>query len=472
MSKTNKIFFNTITLLLLNTVFFIGNIYPRHILETSALKIDFYITVFNFLYHLVFFSFLVFYISKDKTLFSNDQFIFNIKLNTNYIKKVVALLVLQFVTDFARIQISSVIDGKMYLFNNIITVIYWLFVWGILVYKNNIKFKDCKSYIYIVLFIAFVAGIFAVLDINKLEQYNILHQKYNAFNVYATQKLANYDFIHSVENFLLDTLMGVAAILYFTFAKSEEYEKEKGKSVGNKPSKLRVFVKNSLRIEFLFLLFFFMCWIDVIFVPQNSIRNLDIVSLRASHFVFDNTFNSSCFEFSISRMDRDGNENICYKTVKKEISNNNKKAEKTIKVSEINTDKYEILDNYEWDGEGFVDKSEFKEYLLNDNIAYVFRNCAICYVESDVPKIVEFDEIADSDENKVITEICKQMIAEGNFAAFVFSCDYLNKYDKAFIEPYINRYSKADFTPLEMEYLKVLNYRPEYIQNVAEANIT
>lgn len=480
MSKTNKKFLNTITLLLLNGVFWVGNIYPRHIIEITSLGFDFYSIFFNLLYHLIFFSFLVFFVSRNKTLFSEQAFVsFKTNFYSRYIVQLSALCMLQFLTDFIQIQFSPVTRGGMYLFNNIISVIYWLIVWKILAYKNETILKNKKHVFCMILFFAVIAGVFIVLDMDKLVQYNILYEKYSYFSTYATKKLINLDFIHTVENFVIDTLMGASLVFYFAFS----YEKQKQKKTTHNSQKIitndcikkkrnktvGLFI-TILRTGVLIALFFFMCWTDAIFFPEFSISDFNMQMSQSKRFAFDNTFDACITDITIFRKDRLGNDSVCYQTSKAEIYNN-KQAKNTIKVSEIQTDKYDVLDNYIWNGKSLERTSNFKEYLLGSNVVYVFRNCAICYVDNDVPKIIEFDEIADSDENGVLIEICRQMISEGNFVAFEYSCDYLNKYDKKFLEPYINRYSKADFTSAEMEYMMILNYRPEYIQSVAKRKI-
>jgi hypothetical protein len=72
------------------------------------------------------------------------------------------------------------------------------------------------------------------------------------------------------------------------------------------------------------------------------------------------------------------------------------------------------------------------------------------------------------ESHAVITELCRELISNGNLFAFEFGCEYLLKYDSNFIEPYIEKYAKGEFSVNEFEWFENSFYNEEYIVNIAK----
>jgi len=61
------------------------------------------------------------------------------------------------------------------------------------------------------------------------------------------------------------------------------------------------------------------------------------------------------------------------------------------------------------------------------------------------------------------------LIEEGNIVAFEYAAEYLSKHDPIFIRSYIDRYSSGIFNELELNMIEGVEYRPDYISEVAIA---
>ena len=71
--KKQIVFFNTISIILLNIIFWVCNYYPRHLFEFGSVN-TVIATILNFIYFIGYFFVLYIFFVKNKTFFSENIF--------------------------------------------------------------------------------------------------------------------------------------------------------------------------------------------------------------------------------------------------------------------------------------------------------------------------------------------------------------------------------------------------------------
>ena len=66
--------YNILTLLFFNLLFWVCNLYPKHIIEFGYAGLSVRATVLNLLYHILYFGFFAIFVFKGRTLLSEHYF--------------------------------------------------------------------------------------------------------------------------------------------------------------------------------------------------------------------------------------------------------------------------------------------------------------------------------------------------------------------------------------------------------------
>ena len=129
---------NVLTLLLLNIVFFVCNIYPKHIIEiNNPVSI-----AFNLIYYILFALFLIISINKNKNIFS--EYIF-FSLEKNRWKPILIRILLicgiKISFDIIILFLPLVLNENTVYLSDIFTVLLWIAFYGICASKEENVFR-------------------------------------------------------------------------------------------------------------------------------------------------------------------------------------------------------------------------------------------------------------------------------------------------------------------------------------------
>ena len=103
--------------------------------------------------------------------------------------------------------------------------------------------------------------------------------------------------------------------------------------------------------------------------------------------------------------------------------------------------------------------------ILDCNVQRL-ENLGLFFFDGDKRYAMKVESIKWQKENKVLTAILENLIADGQWDYFEYGCDYMQKYDADFIKPYIERYANGDFT--ENEINENLEINKEYMISFAK----
>lgn len=445
--KKQIVFFNTISIILLNIIFWVCNYYPRHLFEFGSVN-TVIATILNFIYFIGYFFVLYIFFVKNKTFFSENIFnTFQPFKEQIDIKKMVILLVSQIVLELLRINISAFVKEFYCILIDTFTVISWIIVYFILTIKcdNFIKSKKIILLVTVVIFFAFSASI--IFDIKMILGYQAVMQKYELSSEYVIQTAKNLDFEHSIRNLVLDSFLGFIFILFHSLkkAKVDEHIKRNDLKKFNLFSISNFICVNGIKIMVLLLATLPIMALKIFICRDSVIKTVGLPSTEIIEECI--TAQSNCIE--ISRMAGYRNEKNVYNKVTTKIYSGD------TKLAEIYSIEREIL----------------KTRYINDTEVNTAYNAIVLVKENDVVKATEFDNIYKCDENEILTEVLRQLISEGNVIAFEYGMDYLIKYDKTFIEPYISRYASMDFSSQEQGFFDKTGYKKEYIVNIAKQSV-
>lgn len=135
MTKSQKIALNTITLIVGNILFWICNIYPRHILEISSVYS--LIAIFlNLIYFVIFDYFLIIVFSQNKAFFSKEIFDITLPVIKRFkIWKLVTLLFMQIIVDGLILLLNKTAAEWAYIGIDVLIVLHWFAIYAFLANK-------------------------------------------------------------------------------------------------------------------------------------------------------------------------------------------------------------------------------------------------------------------------------------------------------------------------------------------------
>lgn len=436
----NKIInvFPLILVFIFNIALFISTPYNKNILNIFPLS-D---IIWSFIYFIVVFLLFNYYIRCSFVNF------------TNY-KKLILIFC-------ALLSIRIIFDFTYYFFKNATTQnIYALFIDFIFdlifiyiifkantnknIFKNiflNIKNKNIKVIISCCLvMISFIISFFILMF-----KYNILNFyaiKYTADSPLYTYNSMNFIFEAQITRLIFgciseSIILYICNIIYFPIQKKNNHLVKKS---------VVVITKIIISILAIFIILFIKTYI-------NRTGMISFVSFqKSSGYVGDinKTYNNSS-DLQIYRFKNDNESFLCYEKNTIDITKQNS----VLLSFDINTFcNYEVLNNlwkYKIDiakDYGISQANCGSSITIDDTEVIFYSNQYIVFVENTTPKVLSFDELCNTNENKTLTKFLKIMINNGYWEFFEYGCDYLLKYDPDFINQYINRYSLGNFTENE-----------------------
>lgn len=436
------IFVNIVIILFLNTSFFISNTFPKHIIEFNTYDIfnSILLTVFNFAYYAFYYFCLIVCFTKNSYFFSQKT-IFDITqpfVKRYHIKRILILIIIQIGFDMLRFSLCTYLSLYSFIINDIIVVLSWIVTYIVLV-KGTAKnlFYDKKKVVIAVLIIIAILALFVCFELKDIINLNNDLNKYEPFSTIVLQQSRNVDFLHGLRNMMFDIFIGV--FLYVLHIKNPD-------DISYSSKKFSLFDLFS-HIFVIFLITHLLLAIRIICCRQNVIAGFNVNGVFGGNTVNDE-FGYNTSTFTISRMRETG-----------------KRAEYTftrynVYFNDKNIKSFNVVET--------PSKSTYKSYDILGCKVETFSGKEICYVENNKPVVFLLDDIDDSKEDKIQTEIFKELILDGNMYAFEKSCDYLIRYDRDFITNHIKRISNGDFYKNELQFISENHYKKNYLVDFAK----
>lgn len=133
-------------------------------------------------------------------------------------------------------------------------------------------------------------------------------------------------------------------------------------------------------------------------------------------------------------------------------------------------DRYFLEGALGWDEapEGEISMLGYQNIDLGSAQAAVFASQWIFWTDqSGQIRSLKLEDLPQAPEDPVLTKLCRERIGHGDLRFFDYGLEYMLRCDSGFISPYIERYAQGRFTQPELSY--ILDYKPEYIQSLAQS---
>lgn len=437
-----------IYMLFLNFLFWLGNYYPRHIIESFSLG-TVTLIIANLLFS-VLYGYVLIIAFSDSNSFKDGFFTSHYKLCfKDILKKLIAFVVLQFVVDFVLFYIKSSNVKALYIVGTLLILIQWLISYILLtenrksIFKNRILF--CVS-VFLVLAVTVVSLIHDFTSMTELS--SISSKYYSDSSMFIAGKRA-IDFEYLFKLFLFDSAVGIIFIIFHFLNNKKVSSKNTDELV--RMSIFREFV----RICFVLSLFFILFVFKTVIAPLGTLLGYHSTNSNSS---------------GIDHLDTSGRSITVYKIgVDREETVWFYKIDHTLKLDNDTFFELTMYDRYDYiiKDDKVISGNIYNEVHYKDN-TYLFKSQAIVYEEDGIYKAVALDELKSYERNDTVIEVCKKMFAEGSIYAFEYVCDYLYEYDRDFILPYIERYGRGEFTPIETEWMDLCSYKKEFVIDTAK----
>lgn len=429
MSKLQTAFYNIIALISFNFLYWNWSPYQKHIIDFSGSDFSLSSIAVNAVYFFLFFFFLSVFASRGKALFSSGIFEYGVPVWKKLcLDRIAVLFAVQIVVDLIYFKCSTITGVYIGFFNNALSLLNWLLIYKILTFKRIESSLNKTSKTLVFSSIVLVLVVFFFINYSTAAELCLLLQKYNLSDLAAAEKISsiqNLSFINTLTGLIFDTLIGSIVIIMFVINCGTEDNKNK------KFLSVRGILSILIYVYILFVGSKVLTLLKIYVYPDGFMKGFNVLRSESSSDHYDDRFDFDSTKFEISRYvcsDQGYIKKPQYISEKVKLYNSNSKTKTKIKTAEIQMKDYNFSEND--DGE------YFKEYSINGTTVYLYRNCAICFVENGTPKTIEFEELKNTENNQTVTEFLKTLIEEGNIMAFEYGSEYLMKYDKNFTAHY------------------------------------
>lgn len=438
---------NVISLVLFNTMFFVCNIFPKHIIEINS-PLSVFPILFNLLFYLFFSVFLTISITTNKNFFSKYVFLSLGNFNKSFlIKRIVGVFLTQIISDIILILSTPILSEYAILMHDFLTIATWIIIYNICATKENNMFYKKKAYIIIILSVILVAVSY-LINFKIIEAYSFTVDKYYVYSTQAKIRIGNLDFLFQLKNFMLDTFIGILLVISHNLLNKTNKDKED-----------RIVVKQIIRSFFLILIALLLMRIKYLLVPTNCLNDINIKGDKTESYTQTNRFIANTEVISVSRIGYNHTKNPVYSKTKNQLYYNGNI------ISEFYTDDNTSSFSYEIQGNKMTMHDAFQR-IDNETETYLYKNYAICFLQDNKPIVVQADsrQIKYYESLKIVFE---KLIKDYNWEFFECASKYLLKYDPEFIKPYIERYLSDEFTEEELVSMDEMCINKNYIQKVS-----
>jgi len=445
MRKSGIIFYNIITVLLWEVFFFITNVYPRHILEfgsgLAAVK-----TIFNLMFNILYFSFLIIIFDRGKCVFSKYVFDFYESFARRFrIKKLFIMLGIQIVFDLADILFEKLFPYEIYPIRMVMIYLNWTALFCIAAYtKKAISVGVLQYFLAAISAVIFLVGLWLVVEAST--ECMFYSNLYIADSEPLNSVIKSCDFKFQLIAIILNVAVGAT---FISFAPAVDEIEDT--SIPN--TRLFKFSKCVFRMMVLFICAFCLISIKCLVCPCGVIANTEKSTTKITTILKEPYAQS--YSTKIYRADGYTEKTLCYSEEKKIIMYGDLKTGEIKASQEGSTIK------------GHITVSNSNGHIIEPLVYEIYQNQALVYVAEDKARFIKFDDIYDAQEDSILTEICKQQLEDGNTTLFIYAVDYLLDTAPDFIRSYIERYSRQEFTEAEQQNISDLHYRREFFKELA-----
>ena len=434
---------NVLTLLLLNIVFFVCNIYPKHIIEiNNPVSI-----AFNLIYYILFALFLIISINKNKNIFS--EYIF-FSLEKNRWKPILIRISLicgiKISFDIIILFLPLVLNENTVYLSDIFTVLLWIAFYSICASKEENVFRKRKRLVPIAIIITTVI-ITTYINYCFVKEYSLYLNKYDINFVTGSQAINNLDFLFTVKNFLLDTIIGLT-LLISHFKLNKILNEKSGKAY-------------QILHTFLLLVFaFVIISVKILIFPSSYIKNIYIKSSESHNYTITDAFSTNTKITVIERTGDDFSQNPTF------LNTSNKLFYGDTLIFKYNSTDDLSAHTYNKNGNQIIVEDRF-EKIDGKAEFYLYKNEVVCYLQNGLP-IAFHSNSVQKDHSEQLTDIYKTLIENHYWNFFEQGAEYLLGYDANFIKPYLERYSANEFEEEEIRTLDKMFIKSQYIQRIAK----
>jgi len=425
MSKKQETTLNVYTLIILNLLFWICGNTPRKIINFDDISsVASYIV--HFLYFALFAFFIVIAFAKDKTVFSEKTFDKNLPIAKRWeFGKWISLLLLQIGLDCAVGLLSSMNVQWKYIGIDMFIPLYWVILYFICVGKRHFKKDNAKIFIFELLFIlCFTIGSLLITG-SVIDEYVGLIPKYEIDSPVLSAVKSNAEFLHGIKTALVDTVIGISLLVMNRVFATDENKTER--------CNFTVFSTRMLVIGAVL----FICIFPKAIYPDGLLSSFRMhTSDHTSYQHFDEC-NETSDSLFIYRLSSEQEKIFAYQKDKITLSIDGKTSLDFTMPYVGQLYPYHVKDNT-------LDENFFLYPILSDEMeVYIYNSQIICFYENEMPRMIKVDDIKHCDENKILTQVCKKLLSEGNIYIFEYAAEYLERCEPNFIADYIKRYANG-----------------------------
>lgn len=436
--------------LLLDLLYFLWQPYPKSIIKTVGSPWAYSDIITGIIYFLIFAS--VITVAVRSLVRPRELSAF---LPRGNIKYIVMMVTVQLCLDLAKLVCTRLLGEYSAIIYDVFTVIeWWLFA---ILFSPMIEHeKRCKSWAYAAAgVVAIVLLLCVLLDLRDVFQKRELIEKYSNVSKILENKLVNCQFRFEIRNMVLDFCGGATFLLYFMKMSSEaSHRKQKQHGEGGRLVFRMIVLLDAIAV--------------VYFVKALILPNSAIFPGYFEHSGYNTLYQEPRAKYDIT----DADVFSIYRA-------NGKGEQVPVYCVSKNTVWYNGNDLFDFKTEGRYlgseggntkDKIEYNAWQtiqIGDAEAAVFASQEIVWVSEGETVHISFKDLASAEENAILTALCSERIAAGDWRFFEYGYEYLLKHRADFIIPYIERYAAGEFMDSEVRYSG--DYNQEYIQKLAMA---
>lgn len=409
--------------------------------------------IFDILLTIITTWFLIIVFFQNKSPFSEGAFTTcGVKAKHWLLIKSIMLIVIKFVLDIAVRYIACVLTEWRYIIEDILTSAYWFFAYVTLAHRDEAVWKNKRQLHKLIFVILIVVGISFCYDFHLFRQAGLFDAKFTEGAPCLTLGNTNLNFKNSVKVFALDTVV-ICSLIVFHGKTRRGGSKNSNQRSGNM---IRTFVRCDLIIA----LFLLLGVVKIAVDPQGVLYPYS--SSRGSEVIYEE--NDSLDMVVQEQMVLCGFDvvpsinNSYYYTETISLRNNKGVTERFERTGDRSD--YVLTDTGRKYG-------NYVQFTVDNNLVYLYGQYAICYYENDEFRIVRMDSLNKCENIPVVTQLCRQLLSEGNLFVFEYAYEYLMKYDEEFIKPYQERYAQGQFYDNEVLWADKSFYRLEYVIDLA-----
>ena len=437
---------NCLLLMLLNIVYLVCGIYPKHIIEVG--DINSVVCVIPNLFYFALLSLLILIsVDKNKIIFSSNIFSpFETVFRRFRIKKILFLIVGQIIIDIVLMMIKPLLEkNSIYLFD-FFTVIYWILAYFLCANKEkNIFLK--KSCLFIVTPIILLFTLSSVLDFIIIKNYDALLEKYSMTSEIFASSIANLDFIFQIKSFLLDTVIGLVIFAVHFSSNGIRWEKCR--------SSTKIIQVGTIAIFSIILIF-----VKSFLFPYSTFKGISVSESETRHSYPTDQFYASTETIEVLRKSNNHENDVSFQITKNRLFFNGRCVFECVTNDDIKAN------NYVKSGNVIVVDDCFEELDVNGNVVLLYKDKLACFVYNNSPVVLSSEGNSNVNDDSLLP-VYKALIEKGCWEFYEQSVEYLKEHDPNFISSYIERHSSGQFNGDEIAMFDKLAIKQAYIKNIA-----